>query len=226
MTAPYLFHEEDAHRTLSDYFQKRANVTAFSRFIGARAQDFEFYVWDVIYGRVLLGDVIVNVPVVDTYDVTSENTVEETVATDAEGVGLEQLGAVVGATRDGADDVGFRQAIRLRIRTNRSFGRTQDVLDVALLAVPEGTAVKYMEGTPGRFSVWIRACPAPEQVWRAVARARTGGMYGHLIYTLPEWTDAEVLYFTSRVGGATTRGVLSSRHGATDPGFAAASQEA
>jgi hypothetical protein len=215
MTYPYLLHEEDSRRTLSEYFQTKVVIPAFASVIGRRALDFEAYVWDVIYGRVLLGDVVVHVPVYETYDVRSETTEDVTLETDAEGVCLDQLGKVVGEARTGLDDVAYRQAIRLKIRTNRSFGRTQDVLEVALLAVPEGTAVRYQEGVAGRFQVFVRACPAPEQVWKAVARARSGGMYGTLVYTLPEWPDEEVVYATSFYGGsAPTRGVLSSVHGA------------
>lgn len=212
--APEVFHEERALRTLSDYFRGKTNIPSFARLFGLRAQDFEEYAWDVIYGRLLLGNLTIQVPVYQTIDEVSETTEAVDVATDAVGICLEQLGKLVGAPRRGLDDTNYQQAIRLRIRTNRSFGRSSDVLEIAILSVPPGTPIKYYEGYPGRFQVWIKGLPGPRATWEAIARGRMGGSYGTLVYTTPEQPDEEVIYFTSVAGGAATRGVLSSTHGA------------
>ena len=66
----------------------------------------------------------------------------------AAGAQLDSLGLLVGEKRLERDDTDYRQAIRLRIRVNRSKGRIVDVIDVAILAgdpeVPRVTEYPFL----------------------------------------------------------------------------------
>jgi len=55
----------------------------------------------------------------------------------AEGVQLDVLGKIVGQPRLGLSDSGYRSAIKLKIRVNRSRGSNVDLLEILRLAMPE-----------------------------------------------------------------------------------------
>jgi len=67
----------------------------------------------------------------------------------AVGVQLDQLGKIVGQAREGRDDDDYRRFIRARILTNRSDGRFETLITIALLVLNEvGVTIRVTdEGT-------------------------------------------------------------------------------
>ena len=63
----------------------------------------------------------------------------------AEGVQLDVLGKIVGCARQGLSDSAYRDAIRLRIRVNRSRGSSADLLEILRLAMPSPKVFTYEE---------------------------------------------------------------------------------
>ncbi len=88
-------------------------------------QELENVLWDVINHRL-----IVPAP-------------GETVG--AEGVQLDVLGKIVGQPRLGLSDEAYLDALRLRIRVNRSRGSSVDLLEILRLAMPLPKVFSYRE---------------------------------------------------------------------------------
>jgi hypothetical protein len=94
----------------------------------------------------------------------------------------DKIGSLVGEPRQGRGTVEYRAAIRLRIRVNRSFGRTEDVIDVARLAAINSTPT-FDEYYPAAFEVGIANLPGGASVAKLLGQARAGGIYGVLNFT-------------------------------------------
>lgn len=154
-------HLSEARALLIEQFKSRPVIDGFLRSFVGRIQELEAGVWDVIDARIL-----------DT-------------ATNAQ---LEALGSLVGELRLGRSDADFRQAIRLRIRVNRSKGRSADVLDVAsLAAAPE--RVTYQEYGQLQFSVEIYSRPGERYVAELLSKTRPVTSSGILIASDLELDD-------------------------------------
>lgn len=67
----------------------------------------------------------------------------------AEGVNLDQYGALVGAARRGLSDADYRRYIRVRIMANRSNGQADVIIDIA--AYITNAAVKYYLMAPAEY---------------------------------------------------------------------------
>lgn len=146
-------HLAEARALIIDQFKGRPRIDGVLRSWVGRVQELETAIFDVIDARIL-----------DT-------------ATNAQ---LESLGSLVGEKRLGRSDADFRQAIRLRIRVNRSKGRTVDVLDVATLAAaPE--RVTYEEYAQLQFSVEIYNRPGERYVAELLSKTRPATSNGILI---------------------------------------------
>ncbi len=88
-------------------------------------QELENTVWDVINHRLL------------------DPAPGESVG--AEGVQLDVLGKIVGQPRLALSDEGYRTAIKIRIRVNRSRGTSEDLLAILRLAMPSPKVFVYSE---------------------------------------------------------------------------------
>jgi len=100
----------------------------------------------------------------------------------ASGDGLDQLGAIVGESRDARSDTDYRAAIRIRIRVNRSQGKAEDVIAVATLAAVNSTPA-YTESYPAGWEVVINNLPGGLQIARLLGLTKAAGTAGILSYT-------------------------------------------
>lgn len=114
----------------------------------------------------------------------------------AQGVQLNVLGRLVGEPRLARDDIAFRKAIKLRIRVNRSKGRTLDVIDVAKLAA-ETSPVRYIDYRHLSFEVDMTAVAGERSIATALSQTRAASSYGHL--TASDLPEAELLMLDDAV---------------------------
>lgn len=109
----------------------------------------------------------------------------------ASGAALDQLGAIVGESRDGRSDAAYRPFLRARIRVNRSFGRPEDLLDVLRLLLGEGHDVRLVEQPPAAVVIRIQGPlsapgPGPRTVVDLLQQARAAGVRLTLEYVTAE----------------------------------------
>lgn len=72
------------------------------------------------------------------------------------GVGLDAIGKIVGRQRLGLADPDYKIALRAKIRINRSSGRPNDLIDVAVLSLPQtGFSVLYSEYYPATVQIEV-----------------------------------------------------------------------
>lgn len=128
---------------------------------------------------------------------------------------LDQLGAIVGEPRNGRDDATYVQAIRLRIRVNRSRGLAEDIIQIGQLAT--GVIPYYLDMPPASFILETLDVIAPATVAALITQARSAGTYGSYVYTT--WSTGNDFKFTSRYGGAPDEGLWSSRYSPSTGGL-------
>lgn len=162
-------HEGSGLDLLISQFKGKPVVEGFLSVFLRRVQDLEDVLWDVIDMRAL-----------------------ET----ASGAQLESLGALVGESRLGRSDSDYRLAIRLRVRVNRSKGRTVDVIDVATLAA-DGAEVTYLEYPVLQFHVGIYGQTGENYIAGLLSETRAASSYG--VLTASSLTLAELLAFDDDV---------------------------
>jgi hypothetical protein len=126
---------------------------------------------------------------------------------DAVGVQLDFLGQVVGEDRLGRSDDELRSAIKLKIRTNRSQGRAEDVLQTAALILTTGQW-EYAEYNNAAFRVLYWGLPSYlfSPLVRAIRLTRPAGVRGYIMFA-PSPLN-EILFWTH------TDGITPARHGA------------
>lgn len=131
-------------------------------------QGLEGAAWEVLWGRLL-----------DPAPGRTEKAV---------GVQLNVLGTIVGASREGLDDDHYREAIRLQVRINQSFGTPEDLLHILRLAVGTG-AFEYHEEWHHVFYTYIQGVSVVLAfvVFRSLQKARAAG------------TRAVFEYYTDRI---------------------------
>lgn len=97
---------------------------------------------------------------------------------------LDKIGAIAGEPRGGRLDADYRPAIRIRIRVNRSRGKAEDVVQVAILASTNSTP-KYSEPAElvAAFEVVALNLPGATQVARLLAKTKAAGTRGRLVYS-------------------------------------------
>lgn len=109
-------HEAEAKALLISQFKGRPVIEGLLASWIRPLQDLENVLWDIIDKRVL-----------------------ET-AVDAQ---LDALGGLVGELRLGRSDEAYRAAVKVRIKVNRSKGRSEDILQVAKLLDAAATFLEY-----------------------------------------------------------------------------------
>lgn len=121
-------------------------------------QELENAIWSVIYGR--------------TIDY-------------AEGEQLDMLGRIVGQPRNGLDDDAYRAHVNARIRINRSFGTSNDV--IAVIRLIDSAAFHLTEGERASFLVYFDEPPSNAGIGRElgnlIKQARAAGVAG--LVTMP-----------------------------------------
>jgi hypothetical protein len=145
-------HEGAGLDLLISQFRGKPVTEGFLSVFLRRVQDLEDVLWDVI----------------DLRDLET-----------AENAQLESLGAIVGERRLGRSDSDYRLAIRLRVRVNRSKGRSVDVIDVATLAA-DGAEVTYLEYHVFQFHVGIYGQTGENYIARLLSETRAAASYGVL----------------------------------------------
>ncbi len=123
---PVTDHPGQAVALLTSAFRDQRVTPALLRTFANRVQDLEAAIWTVINGRNLTNG--------------------------AGGVVLDTLGGLVGEARNGRSDADYVAAISLRIKINRSTGRTPEVLAIVALAA-NGAPWEYHETPPAGFVV-------------------------------------------------------------------------
>lgn len=122
----------------------------------------------------------------------------------AEGVQLDVIGAIVGEAREGRSDEDYRAAIRLRIRINRSKGRTRDVLDVTALSLgPTGWTYRDVELAAFIVTAYELGAPVAKALRAALAKTRAAGTQG--VFVTSTWPLAQNFsYGDTEAGGVGT----------------------
>lgn len=156
-------HEEQAADLLTDKWKNSPNIKGMLQALVVGKNTLEASVWDTLVGRIL------------------EN---------AAGVWLDALGVIVGEPRNGRVDDAYRFAIGVRVRVNRSQGRTSDVIDVALLL---DNAATYYEYFPLAWEVEIYDTPFGGDFATLLKQAKAASSYGVLLTSA--WPVAEVSQF-------------------------------
>lgn len=154
--APETEHEAKGLDLLIDQYRGKPVITGILKAYLQRIQRLEDDAWDVIFSKI------------------QDN---------AYGVGLDQFGEIVGETRRGRADVDYLPAIRLKIRVNRSRGRTQDLVDVALLASVNDAGVVYRETYPAGWELDLYDVPGIRYVVELLGKTKATSTAGQVIYT-------------------------------------------
>jgi hypothetical protein len=148
-------HVDEGLELLTSKYRDKPIVRAILAALLSRVQVLEEELWQVLWGWVLTH-----------YGYT------------ASGQQLDDLGAIVGQPREGRSDADYVLAIRLRIRINRSNGRSEDVLQVAKMIDPSAT---YLEGYPLGFEVSIYEVNNGWDIIRMLAQTKAATSYGQLL---------------------------------------------
>lgn len=144
-------HEEDAPELLTEQFKEKQVTEAIVRIQARRMQKIENAIYDVLEGRLL---------------------------SNAVGVWLDYCGAIVKEPRDGRQDEIYRHAIRVRVRVNRSKGRSIDVQDVATLLDSSAT---YVEAFPLGWEVSIYNTDQGGSFIKSLSQTKMATSYGVLV---------------------------------------------
>jgi hypothetical protein len=179
---------EDAHvatgkALLIEQFRKKPVIGGFLESFLSRIQDLEDEIWIVLWGW-YLGN--------------------------AQAGQLDDLGAIVGEGREGRDDTEYEAAIRVRIRVNRSKGRSVDVIAVAALLLESliYTEFGFLNWQVDGYEVSTARAIG---VLKALTQTKAASSYGNFVTS--DWDEDEVAKFTSAAGGPVY--MMGSAHGAT-----------
>jgi hypothetical protein len=141
-------HVQDSRSLLIEQFKNRTVITGLLDVFSRRAQDLENVFWDIIDKRLL------------------DN------ALDAQ---LDALGRLVGEKRDGRNNTAYKKGIRLRIRVNRSKGRSADLVDLLLLW---GQVFRYVEYRYLAWSAELEDEPDILYLHALLTQAKAASSYG------------------------------------------------
>ncbi len=158
---------EDDHVTtalelLTERFKDKAVIAGLLTACANRADEAETALWALLWGWVL--------EFVDPDD--------PEVVFSAEGDQLDDLGAIVGQPREGRTDTEYVDAIKLRVRINRSQGRSEDMVQIANLISELTTYVEYF---PLGWEVSLYDIPNGGDLIRLLNQAKAAGSYGVLL---------------------------------------------
>lgn len=142
---------------LIEQFKDRKNIEGMLSAYLRQIQILENTFWDIINSRLL-------------------NT--------AVGNQLDGLGDLVGEGRLGRNDTDYREAVRLRVRVNRSQGRAEDVMQVAnLAAAAVGGMAEYQEMFPAVWVVTLFSVSSPSVIARMLQSTKSAATGGYLVFT-------------------------------------------
>ena len=116
---------------------------------------------------------------------------------------LDDLGAIVGEKREGREDDDYRTAIRIRIRVNRSKGRSEDMVQVLALISALAT---YIEMFPLGWEASLYNITNGGDVIRYLTQAKAAGSYGVLLSST--WDEDNVFKFDYLDGQSVTSSKL------------------
>lgn len=137
---------------------------------------------------------------------------------------LNALGILVGQARLGLSDAQYLWAIRLRIRANRSQGRAEDLISLAVLMLAGlGVTPQYLDMYPMQFIMEVPRVPVPAVSIPFFNIARSGATRGMVHYT--DLAYNRYLQLSSRRTASAGNGVLGSRRGGVTGGLMCAAQE-
>lgn len=129
---------------------------------------------------------------------------------------LDQIGAIVGARRDGLADPQYLALIKLKAKVNRSRGRSEDVLSLAALMTGVVPPVYVEYQAAFYLGCWNIALDYP-LFEPLLAQVRAAGVYGLFHYTA--WADGNDFEWGSRYDAAAGQGTWGSRYDATVGGL-------
>ncbi len=165
-------HVEIGLGRLIERWKGKPNVEAFLRSYLEEFQELEEAIWFVLFGRML------------DY---------------AEGDQLDQLGKIVGQSRDGTSDAVFHARISVRVRINRSFGTPTDVLE--MLALLTAAQPHLREIGTAAFIVWLDTPPETAGIGYAlpglVAETRAAGVSGFVSFPVDRSTSRGAFFGSS-----------------------------
>jgi hypothetical protein len=146
-------------------FKNKPIFTAFLRIVLARMQHITDTVWNLYAGSWL---------------------------DNAFGLQLDNLGDIVGETRQGRDDTVYRPWIRARILANRSSGKQQELLKILRVIIGDAPGVTYTPDPPANFEIAISGMSHAGDLARTLRvilnEARAAGVGMRLRYTDDEAT--------------------------------------
>jgi len=215
-------HVAEATALLTDHYRTKVVIPKLLQCYMNRLQELEGVFWDII-NKMLLA----NSPVGDQ---------------------LNKLGNIVGAVREpGMSDADYLQAVKIQIRVNRSQGLSEDVIQVATLAL-NGASIplyvdvsasgpitiswvdpasfifvrppKYTINQGAAFSLDCSNLQAPNNIARLLGDTRSVGTYGELHYTT--WADGNDFEFGSVYSSAAGQGTFGSVYTTSVGGLLAA----
>jgi hypothetical protein len=163
-------HVTEALKLLIDQFKGQPVIVGILTSWTNRIQELEDALFDVITKRIL---------------------------DDAADAQLDSIGDLVGEEREGRGDSDYREAIRLKIRVNRSKGKSEDIVQVTNQAT--GGSFSYAEYFPASFWVFAYNVLSAKSLAQALHKTKAAGTGGMLVFT--EWPHTEDLILDSVHGG-------------------------
>lgn len=118
------------------------------------------------------------------------------------GYRLDVLGRVVGRQRLGMSDEQYRVWVKGRIAANRSSGRTEDILNLALVVFGEDVTARMVEDFPGAFTLHLDD-PVPGD-WGAQFVELIGIATAPGVRSQVTWTDSASAFRFSTTGSTVT----------------------
>lgn len=108
----------------------------------------------------------------------------------AGGDALDRIGAIVGQPRENRTDETYRLWIRARIIVLRSSGRPEELIRAALIVLPTGSRLQYVEGeAPATYTLHVEPAiggPDGVQVARMLRLARPAAVRGYFHWYGPQ----------------------------------------
>lgn len=186
-------HGLSARALFIDQFRGRKVVTGILDSLTSRVQAVENSIFDVINLRML------------------------DLATFAQ---LDSVGDLVGEPRLGRADTAYREAIRLRIRVERSQGRAEDVIQVVSLATSNNFL--YREMYPAGFQVDTFNIQASYELQRQIGQTRAVGVRGVIMSS--NWASSNNFVYGTGYGTVANAKGFGSVYDATVGGKFVSSQ--
>lgn len=192
-------HTAEALALFTEHYRNKINITGIMKALTPSIQELEGVFWDII----------------NKFQLVNNPTGDQ----------LNALGRLVGAPRGSLNDADYLAAVRLQIRVNRSQGLSEDVIQVATLALAGNGLPQYLDMPIAQFLVECNNLPSPNVVAKQLSQCRSLGTRGVLHYTVwPDGTGNGDLGLSSEYAAA-FGGLLDSRYGGAQGGTLVASAQ-